>query len=64
MEKQLLEQIDDLAMIVKKLQCMNLRKVARQVPIHYMTIYKIANGVTTEPNYRTVQILKDFLRTV
>jgi len=57
----LINPIDDLQYIVRKLSNMNLRKVSRQVPLHYQTIYKIAIGESTEPNYKTVKILKDFL---
>jgi len=56
--------MDDLTFIVSKLKNMNLRKVSRQVPLHYQTIYKIANGQMATPTYKTVKILKDFLMTV
>lgn len=56
------ERYDDLDIIVRKLQCMNLKEISRQVPLHYQSIYKIAKGITKEPNYSTVKILKEFLQ--
>jgi len=52
----------NLEFVVKKLQNMNLKKVSRQVDIHYMTVYNIARGVVKNPSNRTVELLAEFLK--
>ena len=53
--------IDDLPKIVKKLKHMNLKSVAKETGLHYMTVYTIARGKNTSPSYKTTKKLLDFL---
>lgn len=52
--------IDDLPTIVLKLKHMNLKSVARETGLHYMTVYTIAKGKNKSPSYTTIKKLLDF----
>lgn len=53
---------DELEYVVRMLKDTNLKAVARQAGLAYMTVYRIANGTNTSPSYRTVQKLAHYFR--
>ena len=61
-EKMNIITIEDLPKVVAKLQFMNLKAVAKETGLHYMTIYLIARGKNTSPSYKTVSKLVEFLK--
>ena len=53
---------NDLQYVVRQLADMNLKKIARNVGLSYMTVYRIANGENTAPMFSTVKKLADYFR--
>jgi predicted transcriptional regulator len=51
----------DLETIQKMLLTRNLKKVSREVNIHYMTVYNIAKGKTKRPSAKSLKALSEFL---
>ncbi len=51
---------DGLQYVVRMLKDRNLRKVAENVGLSYMTVYKIAKGINTTPSFSTVKKLAEY----
>ena len=54
--------MNDFSFVVKRLQGMNLKKLSREIDVHYITIYNIARGKVVNPKFSTITKLADFLR--
>lgn len=53
---------NDLEYVKKQLPYCNLKRIAEETGLPYMTVYNLANGITVKPHFETVQILADFFR--
>lgn len=53
---------DDLQYVVRQLADTNLKAIARNVGLSYMTVYRIAKGTNTEPTFSTVKKLAEYFR--
>lgn len=53
---------DDLQYVVSMLQDTNLSAIAQKVELSYGTVWSIANGRNTKPNFDTVRKLANYFR--
>lgn len=53
---------DDLQYVVRQLADTNLKAVARNVGLSYMTVYRISKGTNTSPAFNTVKKLAEYFR--
>ncbi len=55
---------DDLTYVRNMLRICNVRQVAAESGIAYMTIQKIKTGETKSPSYEKVKALADYFRSI
>lgn len=51
---------DEFKYVVRMLQDTNLKAIARNVGLSYMTVYRIANGINLSPSFQTVSRLAKY----
>ena len=54
--------MNDLDYVVNHLQGMNLKKISREIDVHYITIYNIARKKVTNPKVETINKISTYLR--